>query len=204
MYTTPEPVSEVRTVDVDFEPIDAAIAIRQSAAIAPGGAERYLPFVVRAATITARRYPESLRALSNDGRVSIIVRVVRDGVGYTRRIDDAPDRRIASIATDLQSQSTIQPTAEPASLTIVAIDGSTLGDTFVSSPGDYPVVLTLTGVGDKAVAGKDLTGCTAMSMHSMGSIGLAWSDGVDHQVRDIFIAELKHQLEHREWITELE
>lgn len=194
------------TVDVDFEWIESAIGESTIVPINPAGLERYLPFVLRAVTITANRYPMALRERGPDGEISVVVRSIRDGIEHDLVIDDAGNRRITGIASSLETRSHLASALHPdsANLMVVAIDHEGSGERFYSEIGHYPLVLTLTNVAKRPTVGTDTVGSVAMSMHNMGSIGLAWGGDLNPDMCDVFISELKHQLEHRDWSTELD
>jgi len=130
---------------------------------------------------------------------------VRTGVDdevVDRHVEDHVDRPLHTIARQLaQPQSSHGLGGEH--LMIVSIDHPGPGDRLHSSPGSFPVAFTLAGVEQRPAVSSDLRGCVALSMHQMGSVGLAWGRALEPHLRDVFAGELQQQLENRNWAVEL-
>jgi 2-oxoglutarate dehydrogenase E2 component (dihydrolipoamide succinyltransferase) len=205
-------------VEVDYSNVDGVRSKKKDGFKADEGFSlTYMPFIARAVIDAMRVYPHVNASVAGDSlvvhqSVNLGVAVDLDFQGLmVPVVRDADGKRMRAIARDI---SDLAARARSKKLTPDDISGGTFT---LSNAGPYGVdlmqsvinqpqvgILSITSVSKKPVVITLPDGTDAIGIRPMGMLGLSW----DHRAFDgayaaSFLAEVKKQLQTREWSSEL-
>ena len=205
-------------VEVDYSSVDKLRAAKKEAFKADEGFSlTYMPFIARAVVDAIRVYPNANASVVGDQLI------VHHGVNLGVAVDldfnglmvpvvrDADGKRMRAIARDISDVANRTRTKK---LTPDDISGGTFT---LSNAGPYGIdlmqsvinqpqvaILSITSVTKKPVVITLPDGTDTIGIRPMGTLGLSW----DHRAFDgayaaSFLAEIKKQLQTRDWSSEL-
>ena len=205
-------------IEVDYAGVDAArLPVKDAFRAEHGTSLTYLPFIARATVDALRRFPHINAVVGDDERIvkrdiNLGFAVDLDFEGLIVPVIHGADRyRLPSLATEMAAKAT---KARDRELTADEVSGGTFTitnaggfGTLITGPIINPppvAILSTAGVATRPVAVPAPGGGPALGIHPVGNLAVSF----DHRAFDgayasAFLADIRDQLQDRDWATEL-